>query len=177
MIGVLRFLRGWSLKPLIAASLTPTIACACYMKWGNADLAPLIGLAWDCGAVTTGPVTVPILLSLGIGVMKGQRARATARLAVEEKAGTTSGGQALEGFGIITLASTFPVLAVELMSICLSFMYSPDDIRTDFGRLNCSSLIKEAKTQTRVSDRQVVIDTLSHTDSAINSTQRPIKEN
>lgn len=40
------------------------------MKWGNTELAPLIGLAWDCGAVTTGPVTVPILLSLGIGVIK-----------------------------------------------------------------------------------------------------------
>ena len=50
--------------------MTPTIGCACYMKWGNPELAPLIGLAWDCGAVTTGPVTVPILLSLGIGVIK-----------------------------------------------------------------------------------------------------------
>ena len=38
-----RFLRGWSLKPLIACSLTPTIALACYMKWGNEHLSPLIG--------------------------------------------------------------------------------------------------------------------------------------
>ena len=26
---------------------------------GNPDLAPLLGVAWDCGSVTTGPVTVP----------------------------------------------------------------------------------------------------------------------
>ena len=109
------------------------------MKWGNPHLSPLIGLAWDCGAVTTGPVTVPILLSLGIGVMKGQKARATARQAVQEKAGTTSGGQALEGFGIITLASMFPILAVEVFSITLSFLYTPEDISTDFGRVDCSA--------------------------------------
>ena len=55
VFGVLRFLRSWSLKPLIYAALSPTIACACYMKRGNPGLTPLIGLAWDCGAITTGP--------------------------------------------------------------------------------------------------------------------------
>ena len=25
-------------------------------------------MAWDCGAVTTGPVTVPVILALGIGL-------------------------------------------------------------------------------------------------------------
>ena len=29
-------------------------------------LQPVLGLAWDCGAVTTGPVTVPLVLALGI---------------------------------------------------------------------------------------------------------------
>ena len=106
-------------------SLGPTIACACYMKWGNPELAPLIGLAWDCGAVTTGPVTVPILLSLGIGVIKGQKARHAARELVEQQTEQNK-GQALEGFGIITLASTFPILAVELMSIGISIKYTPE---------------------------------------------------
>ena len=46
MIGVLRFLRGWSLKPLIACSLTPTIALACYMKWGNDELRSILPLAF-----------------------------------------------------------------------------------------------------------------------------------
>jgi len=95
------------------------------MKWGNPELAPLIGLAWDCGAVTTGPVTVPILLSLGIGVIMGQKARHAARELVDAQTGQNH-GQTLEGFGIITLASTFPILAVELMSIGISLRYTPE---------------------------------------------------
>ena len=34
----------------------------------DADLSKILGLAWDCGAVTTGPVTVPLVLALGIGI-------------------------------------------------------------------------------------------------------------
>jgi hypothetical protein len=47
-------------KPLIYLILAPTIGLSCYMQWGNSDLAPLLGVAWDCGGVTTGPVTVPV---------------------------------------------------------------------------------------------------------------------
>jgi len=157
MIGVLRFLRNWSLKPLIALGLSPTIACACYMKWGNPELSPLIGLAWDCGAVTTGPVTVPILLSLGIGVMKGSAARRDARDVLEQQAGKNK-GKALEGFGIITLASTFPILAVELMSIFISLRYSSEDIRTDFGKIDCSQLNgTETGLEVKETDAQLVL--------------------
>ena len=41
------------------------------------------GLAWDCGALATGPVTVPVLLALGIGVMKSAKEERQ-RLAAEE---------------------------------------------------------------------------------------------
>ena len=54
VIGTLRFIKDWPLKPLIFGSLAPTIGLACYMQWGNPDLAPIIGMAWDCGGVTTG---------------------------------------------------------------------------------------------------------------------------
>ena len=59
VIGALRFLHGWSLKPLIYAVLAPTLVLTLVFAF-NADLAPVLGLAWDCGAVTTGPVTVPL---------------------------------------------------------------------------------------------------------------------
>ncbi len=65
ILGTLRFVYNWSFKKLVILTLLPTIALACYMHWGNPDLIDVIGLAWDCGGVTTGPVTVPILLSLG----------------------------------------------------------------------------------------------------------------
>ncbi|EKX52334.1 hypothetical protein GUITHDRAFT_65557 [Guillardia theta CCMP2712] len=110
MLGTLRFVRGWSLKPMIALLMGPTLLCAGYMWWGDKELRPLLGLAWDCGAVTTGPVTVPVLLALGIGVMKTQREKRRER------------------FGIVTLASLLPVLAVELLAIGLKMQYTHEDI-------------------------------------------------
>jgi len=57
VIGTLRFIMDWSLKPLIYITVAPTVGLACYMQWGNPNLTPLIGMSWDTGAVTTGPVT------------------------------------------------------------------------------------------------------------------------
>ena len=50
---------------------------------------------------------------------------------VEAASGKASGGQALEGFGIITLASSFPILAVEILSITLSLVYTCVTTRFD----------------------------------------------
>lgn len=129
VIGTLRFLEGYSLKPLILVCITPTLACACYIQWGDPRLAPMLGLAWDCGAVTTGPVTVPILLAIGIGVIRSKKLRRRAQLALRNTVETTSGQQStLEGFGIVTIASLLPVLGVEILGIVLSFTYSLEDI-------------------------------------------------
>jgi len=129
MLGTLRFVRGWSLKPMIVGVMFPTLTCAAYMWWGDEELRPLLGLAWDCGAVTTGPVTVPVLLALGIGVMKTQREKkeAAEKLRGKEQVANAA-ADALEGFGIVTLASLFPVLAVELLSIALKLIYTHEDI-------------------------------------------------
>lgn len=100
VIGTLRFIYDWSLKPIIYLSLIPTLAISTITAF-NEDLVSVIGLAWDCGAVTTGPVTVPLVLALGIGIAAA--------------AGT--GKSSLSGFGIVTLASIFPILAVELLAL------------------------------------------------------------
>jgi len=111
VLGTMRFLYGWSLKPLIYLTLIPTMGLTLYI-YLNPDLRPILGLAWDCGAVTTGPVTVPLVLSLGIGI-----------------AGAAGKGQnSLSGFGIVTLASLFPILGVELLAVVLSFVESKVDI-------------------------------------------------
>lgn len=57
------------------------LACA---RRGNQHLQPLLGVAWDCGAVTTGPVTVPVLLALGVGVMDAQRQKKAALKVLED---------------------------------------------------------------------------------------------
>jgi hypothetical protein len=100
MLGIIRFFFGWSLKVFILPLVTLLCALTLYAHF-DPVLNPIIGLAWDCGAVTTGPVTVPLVLALGIGVC---------RIVSAEDSGSS-------GFGIVTLASLFPILAVLILSI------------------------------------------------------------
>ncbi len=99
VVGTLRFVYGWSLKPLIYASLLPVLGLT-LAGAQDAELAKLLGLAWDAGAVTTGPVTVPLVLALGIGIA----------------AAAGKGDSGLSRFGIVTLASLFPVIGVLLLA-------------------------------------------------------------
>lgn len=62
-----------------------------------------VAVAFDSGGVTTGPMTVPVILALGIGfssVLSGKSAFS-------------------DGFGLIGLASIGPVIGVMLMGIFL----------------------------------------------------------
>ncbi len=100
VIGSMRFLYNWSLKPIIYLSLIPTTLLTAYCAM-DPLLSSIVGLAWDCGAVTTGPVTVPLVLALGIGIA----------------ASGGKGDSSLSGFGIVTLASIFPIIAVLIVGI------------------------------------------------------------
>ncbi|MCB0364404.1 MAG: DUF1538 domain-containing protein [Bdellovibrionaceae bacterium] len=112
ILGTLRFVYDWSLKPLIYCSLIPVLALTGYIGMFDPELSKLIGLAWDCGAVTTGPVTVPLVLSLGIGV-----ASVVGR-----------GDSTLSGFGIVTLASLFPIMGALCVGLYISHTTSPEAI-------------------------------------------------
>jgi hypothetical protein len=112
VIGTLRFLYGWSLKPLIYISLVPIMLLTVYALY-HPEIKKVIGLAWDCGAVTTGPVTVPLVLSLGIGVASA--------------VGEGTGGS-LKGFGIVTLASLFPIIAVLCLAVYVGLTQTPESI-------------------------------------------------
>jgi len=95
MCGMLRFMYQWSLKPFIYVLVGGLVI---FTMWAFVDpnMRALTGLAWDCGAVTTGPVTVPLVLALGIGICR--------------VVGSARSGSA--GFGVVTLASLFPIIAV-----------------------------------------------------------------
>ncbi|EDZ61889.1 protein containing DUF1538 [Sulfurimonas gotlandica GD1] len=111
VIGTLRLLYGWSLKPFIYASLAAVMIPTLYMT-SDPQLNAVLGLAWDAGAVTTGPVTVPLVLALGVGISAA--------------AGKGEGG--LSGFGIVTLASLFPVVGVLLLTLYVASVQSPMEI-------------------------------------------------
>lgn len=100
VLGTLRFVYNWSLKPLIYCSVIPTMVLTIFASF-NTKMSQVIGLAWDCGAVTTGPVTVPLVLALGIGVASA----------------VGKGESKLQGFGIVTLASLFPIITVLLVPL------------------------------------------------------------
>jgi len=111
VLGTSRFLYNWSLKPMIYMALVPTIGLTVYCMQ-DPDLAKILGLAWDCGAVTTGPVTVPLVLALGIGIA----------------ASGGKGDSSLSGFGIVTLASLFPIIAVLCLAVYVSTVTTPEAI-------------------------------------------------
>ena len=64
-----------------------------------------LAVAFDAGGVTTGPITVPFIMALGIGVAANQQS-----------------GKNTEdsSFGMVALCSIGPVLAVLVMGLCLN---------------------------------------------------------
>ena len=95
ILGLLRSMFGWRLKTLIGIIVPVCLLLTLYAA-SQPGLEKIIGLAWDCGGITTGPVTVPLVLAVGIGMA----------------ASTGRGENPLSGFGIVTLASLFPVIGV-----------------------------------------------------------------
>lgn len=104
VVGGYRFIRHWSLTVV----LFPTLALALALTI-LAQLHPItrdvVALAWDTGGITTGPVTVPLVLALGLGIC--------AALGKSETG--------MSGFGIVTLASLWPVVTVLITSLALFY--------------------------------------------------------
>ena len=63
-----------------------------------------VSVAFDSGGVTTGPITVPFIMALGVGVasIRGDR------------------GSQDDSFGLVALCSIGPILAVLILGICFS---------------------------------------------------------
>ncbi|HBR22438.1 MAG TPA: DUF1538 domain-containing protein [Nitrospiraceae bacterium] len=123
LLGILMFIYGWSLKPLILASLIPTLFLTIYAFF-NKNLSGIIGLAWDCGAVTTGPVTVPLVLSLGIGTAGVIKHKHTKNI---------------PGFGLVTLASLFPVMSVLILGVILNAVIPVEQMKKTFEASTAAS--------------------------------------
>ena len=115
MLGLLRFMFGWRLKGMVMFIVPLCLAVTVYAA-RQPGLEHVVGLAWDCGGITTGPVTVPLVLAVGIGVA----------------ASSGRGDNPLSGFGIVTLASLLPVIGVLGVAIYLEGrgeLPSPDSVQ------------------------------------------------
>merc|ERR1719329_251242 len=109
-VGVLRLRFRIGMKTVIVASILPPLFLTLYCALGpDPMLKTIIGVSWDCGAITTGPATVPIVLALGVGV-----------------ADATGEASDLDGFGIVTLASLYPILTVLIFGMGNELMLQAD---------------------------------------------------
>ncbi len=105
VIGTMRFIYGWSLKPIVLPLIGIGIVLTLVAS-RNQHLKEAIGLAWDTGAVIVGPVLCPLVLALGLGVC-----RATGR-----------GDGGMAGFGMVALISIIPITMVVILTFILSFL-------------------------------------------------------
>jgi len=99
LLSVLRMVFRVNLSNLLFYSyLALFMLTTLVLVYGDADY---LALAFDSGGVTTGPVTVPFLMALGIGI-----------------AGTLGGKHASENsFGMIALCSVGPMIVVAALGI------------------------------------------------------------
>ena len=97
-MAMLRILLNINIAYLLAAGYAIIIVLAFFAP------PEFVPVAFDSGGVTTGPMAVPIILSLGLGfssVLAGRSAMS-------------------DGFGLIGLASIGPVIAVMILGMVLS---------------------------------------------------------
>jgi hypothetical protein len=107
--GVGLFLAAALFRILLRVPLSRTLI-VCYIAVAAiAAFAPsnFAAVAFDSGGVTTGPVTVPFIISVGLGL-------ASVR---------SDGNSSEDSFGILAICSVGPIIAVLILGIC----YKPEE--------------------------------------------------
>jgi len=94
-VGVLRIVAGVPIGHLFAAGYGLVLLLALITP------PEFLAVAFDAGGVTTGPLTVPVILALGAGVSRVLAGRSPIT----------------DGFGLIGLASIGPILGVMSMGV------------------------------------------------------------
>ncbi|MBB5174013.1 DUF1538 domain-containing protein [Texcoconibacillus texcoconensis] len=94
-IAMIRSIFHFSLRWILVGSYMLVFTLAAFTP------RHFVPISFDAGGVTTGPLTVPFILALGVGlasVLKGSK-------------------QSADGFGIVALASIGPILAVMVLGV------------------------------------------------------------
>ncbi|MGA0394988.1 MAG: DUF1538 domain-containing protein, partial [Rhodospirillales bacterium] len=103
----------------IAYFLIPGYAIAIVLTALSSE--EFVNIAWDSAGVTTGPVTVPLVLSMGLGFGNAVNA--------------------IDGFGILAMASICPILSVLTVGIWIDLQIK---IRAKKRALEEQEALKEA---------------------------------
>ena len=106
--GVGVFLVVALLRMLFSIALPPFLVCFYAVIFILAFFVPkeFLSVAFDSGGVTTGPMTVPFIMALGVGISATRSDRHAAD----------------DSFGLVALCSIGPILAVMI----LGMIYNPD---------------------------------------------------
>jgi len=94
VIGVAKILYGWPTMWVIGPSYALAILLTLFSD------EKYVNIGWDSGGVTTGDITSPVLIALGIGVA------------------TATG--ATDGFSLIAMGSVWPIIAVLAVGILVN---------------------------------------------------------
>ncbi|MBE6655745.1 MAG: DUF1538 domain-containing protein [Ruminococcaceae bacterium] len=99
LLGVLKIVFSVSLSSMLMFFYMTLFAVAALVI--STGKAPMLSMGFDSGGVTTGPITVPFIMALGVGI-----------------AASVGGKHAGENsFGLIALCSVGPILAVLFLSV------------------------------------------------------------
>ena len=106
--GVGVFLVVALLRMLFSIALPPLLVCFYAVIFILAVFVPkeFLSVAFDSGGVTTGPMTVPFIMALGVGISATRSDRHAAD----------------DSFGLVALCSIGPILAVMMLGL----IYNPD---------------------------------------------------
>lgn len=96
VVGAIRILFGKSLKMWLLALYGLLFALALLVD------KSLLPLSLDSGGVTTGPITVPFILALGVGL-----------------ASSKAGNKNSDSFGLVAFSSIGPILVVMILSLLM----------------------------------------------------------
>ncbi len=97
MIAVMRIVFGWSLTAIMIVFYAVAFVLAFFVD------ESFLPLSFDSGGVTTGPMTVPFIMSIGAGV----------------SAAKISGDDRNDSFGITGLCSIGPIISVLVLGIVM----------------------------------------------------------
>ena len=107
MVCMVRILKGIKLRWLLIAFYALVFALAAFSE------SDFLGIGFDSGGVTTGPMTVPFILALGVGISNIRSDRDAES----------------DSFGLVALCSIGPILAV----LVLGFFYPADEAAIDLS--------------------------------------------